>query len=157
MIVIFLYINEVFEKEIVQRSKVKISPNKIRRKDLSNKSDKAIKYGHSDKKPHMYDKKDKNEQNVSIDRIKMLKTKFDENAESIQNDEMSTHKTVQSNEILKLGAGFSRKNAFEVLLKSANGGITPPNKPRKQKSRKQIGSKSQGSSQKSLREWLKKD
>ena len=61
----------------------------------------------------------------------------------------------KENTILKLGSGFEKKNAFQILLKSANGGQTPPKKPRRIKSRKVIGSI--GSDQKSIREWLKDD
>ena len=147
---------EEFETEIVRRSKVKISPNKIKRKEFLIRSDKKLKtsqgYDKNDKKPQ---KQMSDCKNVSLEKIKLMHTMFQFEEFDVKENVKHDTKIDYENDILKLGKSFERKNAFQILLKSANGGQTPPMKPRKSKNKKAIGSI--GSDQKSIREWLKKD
>ena len=148
---------ETFEKEIVCRSKIKISPNKIRKKELLVKSEKEIKLSQidkNDKKPQKCTSKDKN---VLLEKLKLMKAEFTEKENNGKDEVKPTDETDEKIEVLKLGDGFKHKNAFQILLKSANGGITPTQKPRRYKSKKKIGSMSQGSAQKCLKDWLLQD
>ena len=88
---------EIFENAIVQESKFVISPNKMRRKEMSAKSNKnKIKFNYNDKKSQM---NYKNDENMSIDKMKYDKIRnvSSENVEIDKNDEMSTCKTDRIN------------------------------------------------------------
>ena len=147
---------EVFEKEIKSRSQVIISPNKIKRKEMSARF--KMKLNTYEDKNDKKKSKLKDDKIMSIEKIKCVKNVILESIE-IENDktdeEVSNHEAVDD-KIMKIGSKLERKNAFDIMQNSPLGGHTPSPKPRVRK-RKVIGLTNRSSGQKSLRDWLKKD
>ena len=97
----------------------------------------------------------KEDKRMSIEKIKRVKDVVLESLEAKNDDDVAKHEN--DDEILKLGSGLERRNAFEIMLKSSLGGHTPSPKPVRVKRRKLIGLTPKGSGQKSLREWFKNE
>ena len=146
--------NAIAIENTVKRSKVRISPNKIKRKVNSVKIAKNVcsSTDKSDKKPH---RNDKNDKKLSIDKINLIGSIMKEEVEAKKVEDKSNH--VEADEFSNVGGKFERKNAFDVLMKQFSGGCITPVKPKRCYKRKKIGLTPKGSNQKSLREWIKKD
>ena len=129
---------EAYEKTKVARSKVLISPNKIRRKDLSDKIrtkmvnlDKIITKNDDKSK----DKSDKMTDNMEFKKLKLIKNSIEENVKLGGLDEAKTIKTEAEIDATKMGEAM---NAFDLLLKRSKGDLKTPKKSAK-KQRKRIG------------------
>ena len=152
---------ESFENKKVQRIKVSISPNKMRRKEVSeNIKSKLVKYDKNDKKDKevIEDKKDKiaSYGSSSESMIKMLKDNLEESV-SVKRFDIKPTNDVDTENSKSIDKKVLR-NAFDVLLESKQGGKIKSNTPQWSKKRKKIGmitpNGKKGKNQ--MEEWLKR-
>ena len=96
---------------------------------------------------------------MSIEKIKCVKNVLLESidAKNVKAGEEMSNQNKDADEIMNIGSGLERRNAFDIMLKSSLGGNTPSPKPVKNRRRKVIGLTPRSSGQKLLRDWLKKE
>ena len=130
-------------KVVVNRLKVKISPQKIKRRKKSAEIDKIK--SQYDKKPLVIDKMLK-----SNDKMNLVKAFLKENEESTDDKEVPENENTDTCEkILKIEGGLERKNVYDILMNSVKEGSLTP-KPRKYQRKRLIAMTPKHVNQKSM-------
>ena len=143
-----------FERKKVERNKVKLSPKKLKLKEVSNKiRSKMLKYDDDSK-----NKGDKKESKTVVIEIKdaiklsLIKGALKENVQvkgKVEAEAVEVVANVEANEMVEV------QNAFEVMLESSKGGKNTPELPVKRKKRRKIGYKTPDC--KDIRSWFGKE